>query len=367
MSERDMDAKSEDSRTTKDIAASSDLQSILIMLEKQSGEMRTFFTLEMKSLQASTDRGAEAVATLAELGITQKASFDEAIKSFRETQAEQHKFNQKTDQAVEKLKSAVDDMQAQLAALRLQNNADCSEEERSRKAQKTTCGKGQAASPPQAARASSAEPTRAREATSQADYNGGDPLTAHIVLECEVMSSRLHRGVKMLLDDVLPANEWFHIKAKARSAAITFQNQGTCTIFVNKMKERNADDTPVHTISIGKPDEVGIGYAFRCKHDEPYPVRRRKFVSARVWQAVQSLYKTKNKDGEKLTLKTDHLSGRLSAEMADYRVKPILVVGTADDNGRHAITALPALLELTGFDDSCIAIIRQMVDKEIGP
>jgi hypothetical protein len=132
-----------------------------------------------------------------------------------------------------------------------------SQDERASKTQKTSnFGKG-------AARSSSVEPHR-----EQATKTSSDPLVAHVIIEHDVMSSKVHRAVTALVSRLMPVGADFHIKARSKSASIMFASSGSCSIFVGRCTERDDAGKPAPLfIEIGEIGKDGIQYSIKVKHD----------------------------------------------------------------------------------------------------
>jgi hypothetical protein len=277
--------------------------------EEGNTHMRAFFTTEMAALSAASAKGLAATDTLAELGIAQRKSFEEAVSAFAAARKEQMSFNQATDTAIASMREAVDSMQKQLIELQSNDSTVSSNagDTRPFKASRTELGKGGYAGQARQ-RGASAQPQRPFD---QAESQLGDPCVCHVVLPVEVVSSRLHTVVSLLVKGCMPTCTDFHVRARAKSAAITFGSAGTTSIFVNRMIELGKEKY----ITIGKEGADGgtngVKYLIQVKHDETWPVRRRKYVASRVWTAIAELFQKAN--SKALVLKLDQRTGKIAA------------------------------------------------------
>lgn len=235
---------------------------------------------QAKSNAMSATPLQESILVMTQIGIEQKASFDQAMLAMNTAQSEQKAWNTKADEAIKRLNAAVAELQQKIA-----NGLT---EERPHKSLKTPLGKGTAP------RASSAEPSQ-QQYTSAATE--GDPFKAHVLLneEYELVSSRLHSAVVQLVRSKMPTHCDFHVKARSRAATVTFSNAGDTTIFVSRCFDKDENEGVVATfIQLTTTAGEIVKHEVRVKHDEPYHVRRRKFVASRVWQAITTIFASPN-------------------------------------------------------------------------
>jgi hypothetical protein len=264
-------------------------------------KLEEFFPLEMSALSATSAKSLAATATLAELGLAQKASVDDAVAAFASARAEQLIHNDGTDAAISSLHDAVRGMRAQLASLQ-GGAAQASEVPRAHKSQRTQSGKGGSDSPGRggaAKRSASAEPQRRYDKHSCLD---GDSCIVHIILPVDIVSSRLRVVATKFVRGTMPTCD-FHIQARSNNAAITFTYAGSASIVVNRMFEAGDD----RCIFIGNDTDAAVKYTCRVKHDEAWPIRRRQWVASRAWIAVSEIVRMLN-PGEVLTLGSFSLS-----------------------------------------------------------
>jgi hypothetical protein len=113
---------------------------------------------------------------------------------------------------------------------------------------------------------------------------------------------------------------------------------------VNRRTERDTAGVPIPVmISIGFP---AVEYKCRVKH--------------RCWIAISQLYALAN-DGAKITWKVDPRNGKVFAEMANFRLKPIIVVAPMAEDGTCLLSKCPAMDDVKGFGPDTFAQIRSLV------
>jgi hypothetical protein len=132
---------------------------------------------------------ADSISDLVKISLDQKNSFDLAMAAIKANQREQAECNIRTDNAIASLKSLVKDLQDRMTR-------GYRDEGSPTKSQNTSTGKGG----PQ--RSSSAEP--AARPSPKGNNIDGDPHVAHVVIEFDVISSRLNTAIYTLVQTMTP-------------------------------------------------------------------------------------------------------------------------------------------------------------------
>jgi hypothetical protein len=154
----------------------------------------------------------------------------------------------KVDQAIAQLNRNVEAMQKQIVSMqkaaRIGAPAAAAEDpssednpERPLKASRLFQGKGTAARRAYSAEPQAHAPRENGESAFEHNIQGGDARKCHIVLKDPVISSRLHRGVRELLEATMPAlsaiGSRFDICCRSLAAEVTFWTASECSVFVN--------------------------------------------------------------------------------------------------------------------------------------
>lgn len=161
----------------------------------------------------------------------------------------------------------------------------------------------------------------------------------------------------------IPFGTEYHVRAKSRTASITFISSSACSIFVNRCHESNDEHVLIDNfVEIA----AGIQHKARVTHDEPFVTRRRNWIASRCWSAIHGLYAASNR-GAKLVLKSDRKTGKLSAETADLRLRVIVVVGHTDEHGFCESSAAAALLAVSGSNADAFQAIEDKIALSLGP
>jgi uncharacterized small protein (DUF1192 family) len=212
-----------------------EIQKINNRVETESKQMRDFVGSELSTLSNTCEESSEAVNTLAEVGMSQKAAFYEAVNQFKQAREQLS------------LQLSVTEMQECLAKLQ------------------------------QPSRSLSAE--REPKASRQGH---------HIVLQdqVQVVLSRLHKAVSALVTQLTPTGVHFHVPSKPGSAATIFGTVGYTSMFVGHMTDRGDHGKFLpQTITLGE-GEGSVQYPINIKFYESLEFRRRKWFASRVWTAL---------------------------------------------------------------------------------
>jgi hypothetical protein len=78
--------------------------------EREATKLCEFDGSELTALSATCSRSFQALHNLAEFGLAQQASFEEAVAQFKASRQEQEQHNLRNDEAVAALQHAVQEM-----------------------------------------------------------------------------------------------------------------------------------------------------------------------------------------------------------------------------------------------------------------
>jgi hypothetical protein len=181
-----------------------------------AGMLKDEFARVALSCKHSAETAQAGILALTALQESQAASFSCALRAFEEAGEVQKVTNRKVDEAIAQLNRNVEAMQKQIVSMQKAARigapaaaaGDPSSEdnlERPLKASRLFQGKGTAARRAYSAEPQAHAPHENCESAFEHNIQGGDARKCHIVLKDPVISSRLRRGVRELLEATMPA------------------------------------------------------------------------------------------------------------------------------------------------------------------
>lgn len=151
----------------------------------------------------------------------------------------------------------------------------------------------------------------------------------------ELFGSKLHEAAKVLLTQTLPSTITMEsVKRKCKGVhnkiSVCFNTSRDCSMFVNCFKQSEGNATIVID---------SAPYVVKVRHDQPYQVRKMKWMLSVTWKKLSALF------GEKPVLSVDSRKGRLMMEAHGVAIAVLDIQCAIDDDADIKAVAYAKFLE----------------------